>query len=427
MCAYMYIRVCFSQREVSDVHKKLSTWTNKQTLAASQTLPSHQILSTGVAPTKSEVKDNTIPKEVETSVSNRMCGTSEQLYHPSHQTVLSRSPTTSVSSFESIPIAHPVPSQRAPLHRITPTLGQPSHASPYIQAQLSPLNYDMTTSTSKLDGGGLSSGFISRKESKDLEVTLATESEFAAGDSPHDNMSTFNDSYAPPPPPLSIALQVPVLTTPSEIMRTSVDPLSSLKTNSDLMFDVAGFLTDLGKLGTVEENEFVPYSPSSPFSSHTRKTASRTSLISTNSQVSFPAYTTSAITNHPPLPTTSTATTPALPNMQAFQQKPSVNVVKPEISLTTNTTTKLTTKLSPLKGLPTPQQGLQAPDLSMSLFSTITEQQENSPVVRGSLIPEETCVKNSMVGDNMLLHSHPQRGQLKQNGWFALTSHVPQH
>lgn len=395
-----------SQREISEVHKKLSTLAiqaippiqARQLATTPKSFPSPPIPSTSVARTKSQIEQNVTARDTN----------AKQFFH---QPSLNSSP--SISSMKSECKPHPVLDQNAHLPHLMPNQSDHgNHSSPYIRAQKSPLNYNVTPFWGSSDSCDSSQNFgdIVPDTIKDLssykELTPVSDG-FVAGDPPLE-YTLSADSYAPPPPPLSIALQVPSLesvrtnTKSSEIIYTA--PKSSVGANNGPTVDVTGFLNSLKAV----ENKNLDDSPHFLY-----VTDPLSSSILTSGHVSL-------VTTMPSL--LSISATSLLGVQPSLQKEPiaqSVDVSEPVSSPTSSVmSSNIETLLQP-NDLSTFQQGLQAPDLSVSLFSAATE---DSPNTNRSLNPHEGWTKTPMVVGNMLLH--PQQAPSKQNGWFSLASHV---
>ena len=282
-------------------------------------------------------------------------------------------------------------------------------SSPYIQAQQSPLSYSNSVSSSPSVTEGMDELSIDpslkpdplpastnsfQELTPDPSSSRSATSDFKVEGPPYKDVSTLDDSFAPPPPPLSVALQVPTLNT--GLTAATHGPMGS--TSGGLAFDVAGLLDSLGKMSTSEKLEDKSSSQTpTPTTIHYTLTASNTNPQSI-------ATKNSTIPN--PLPPHVSLQLPPSTTHHHFTQAPSES-----------DTVTVTSQ-------PNTGQGLQAPDLSLSLFSTGTEVPEHSlDVKQGQGMVASG--KKHLHGDPKLA-GHSQLEGKPKSGWFALTSHVSQ-
>ncbi len=385
--------VFFLQKEISEVHKKLSTlaiqsipptlpWTNRQLVTSPH--PSPVIASVSVAPTNSDAR----------LLSNQKVAASytpQDSFRTSQQTSVNNSSSSVKSQFSNSP--HSVTNQHLD------QFGHGKHSSPFIQAQKSPLNYDVMDS---LDSHGNSSIFINNGS----EIKVPDSSSFKeltpVGDGFTADYSSEYLHHAPLPPPLSIALQVPTLsnsianTASSKITHTSAGGFVNV--NSGPMFDVTGFLNSLTGVKR-EDSESNPQ-----FLSNENATDSLSST-------SIPTH----------LSVTTTSSSPLLPvsMLQVADTQPSV--CQEHVPQTVDVSGPILSRKDSQLGLSPPLQGLEAPDLSVSVFSTATEEILNS---KENINHHDMLTKNQMAMGNMLLHSEQGAPKQNVNGWFSLSSHI---
>ena len=274
---------------------------------------------------------------------------------------------------------------------------------------------------------------------QDLQFSLPSQSQ-AFGTNTTTSSTTiptsFNDTFAPAPPPLSIALQVPVVNglMSETSTQTTINKMKSKhstatclssgtvfnsngvsserKGSTEPVFDVTSFLNSLGKL-------------------HTRESRDKTNVFHSSSEITS--------TPQPSLSIPSQTET-VITQMSTFPTPNSTNVTAATSGKFTNGTPAPTTSRGKLSNTVAEHalssRLLQAPDLSISLLSSLPDQ----------TVSPQTGSETSL--DSRLEHPHAyentfRNGTLKQSssgtklaheesvvdsklppGWFALTSHL---
>lgn len=374
------------QKEVSDVHKKLSTlaiqslqpnqyWSNKlPPLSSSITVPTQWKSLDSLAVTctpsidqRESVVTHTITQPLATT--NTPEGKTEGPFYlsPTHTGEYTGLNAPSVTSHKQPPL-YSAPSPLTQLHQVSLASEHAQGSTPFIQAQQSPLSYSGTTSFAPVPSINAQHNIVHSSTSiNDQSKLLSTE--LAPSSTMHGKHSPMNNSYAPPPPSLSVALQVPplskALTSNTTTTEASVPSTTSTSINGP-MFDVADFLTSLGKLEhlpTVEQNSY-----------HTQHTPTTANMLTTDA-------------------THSSGTTCTQPPKSALSA--------PVVSNTVAT-----------------QHVLQAPDLSMSLCSFVTDTEQ----LECNAVKQDSRPVNAFYEESKNLY-HTETSK-QQHGWFALTSHI---